>query len=249
MEIYDSGASALMSPNRSCFVDFRSINPRPVKATDKTTFMATGIRQIHVEIPNGGSATKVRLNDILYCPDLAFTLISLSRCDTAGFAVMLKGGSCIINDKKGKRIGQIPLKNGLYRVDRSPTSALATYGSTRIFTVDEVHRKLGHIAHNVVRNLIESGTLNGIRIDWDSKPTFCEACAKAKPMHKPIPKERTAKTSRELGDKIHSDVWGPTTPTSYNSKSYYVSFTDYSTRWTSIECLSKKSEVLTKYKE
>jgi hypothetical protein len=99
------------------------------------TFMATGVRQIRLEMPNRESAMKIMLKDILYCPDLAFTLISLSRYNVASFAVTLKGSSCIINDKKGKNIGQIPLKNGLYRVDRRLTSALTTYGSMQMFTI------------------------------------------------------------------------------------------------------------------
>ena len=45
------------------------------------------------------------------------------------------------------------------------------------------------------------------------------------------------------------DVWGPATPQSYNRKLYYVSFTDDYTRWMTIYCISRKSEVLAKYKE
>ena len=55
--------------------------------------------------------------------------------------------------------------------------------------------------------------------------------------------------SRQLGDKVHSDVWGPTTPMSYNSKSYYVSFTDDYTWWSTIEFIAKKNNVVSKYKE
>jgi hypothetical protein len=97
--------------------------------------------------------------------------------------------------------------------------------------------------------LIEQKIVLGLKLDGKSEPTFCSTCAKAKPTQKPIPKERAEYTSRALGDKIHSDVWGPATPQSYNGKSYYVSFTDDYTRWTTIYCISRKSDVFKKYTE
>ena len=72
---------------------------------------------------------------------------------------------------------------------------------------------------------------------------------KARPTRKPISKERVDYISHVLGDKVHSDVWGPAMPQSYNRKLYYVSFTDDYTRWTTIYCISQKLEVLAKYKE
>ena len=72
---------------------------------------------------------------------------------------------------------------------------------------------------------------------------------KAKLTQKSILKEWTNYTSNALGKKIHSDVWGPANPQSYNGKLYYVSFTDDYTRWTTIYCIGQKSEVFQKYKE
>ena len=50
-------------------------------------------------------------------------------------------------------------------------------------------------------------------------------------------------------DTVHSDVWGPANPQSYNRKLYYVSFTDDYTRWTTVYCIGQKLEVFQKYKE
>ena len=52
-----------------------------------------------------------------------------------------------------------------------------------------------------------------------------------------------------LRDKIHSDVWGPENPQSYNGKLYYVSFTDDYTRWTTIYSIGQKLDIFQKYKE
>ena len=44
------------------------------------------------------------LKDVLYCPDLGYTLVSLAKCNTAGFTVVLKDKSCCIKDSKGYRL-------------------------------------------------------------------------------------------------------------------------------------------------
>ena len=88
--IYDSGAMAHTSPRRDRFVDFKRIEPKGVKAADKTVFMATG--RMKINMPNGKDTTAVMLQDVLYCPDLGYTLISLAKCDTAGFTVLLHQG-------------------------------------------------------------------------------------------------------------------------------------------------------------
>jgi hypothetical protein len=247
--IFDSGASTHMSPNRSGFVDFKSIEPKSVKAADKTIFMATGVGRMKITIPNGKTTTTVTLKDVLYCQDLGYTLVSLGKCDAAGFTIVLKDRSCHIKSTNGQTIGQIPQYQGLYRVDMDDTASIAALAATRVYTLDQLHQKMGHISSNAIKILIEKNIVLGLNWDGKSEPSFCTVCAKAKPTRKPIPKERADFEARALGDKIHSDVWGPATPQSYNGKRYYVSFTDDYTRWTVIYCISQKSEVFGKYKE
>ena len=103
-----------MSLDQQKFTNFREIEPKPVKAVDKAIFMATGIGSLVISIPSGSKSTNVTLKDVLYCPDLVFTLVSLTRCDVAGYMVQLKDRACVINDKAGHTIGRIPLTNGLY---------------------------------------------------------------------------------------------------------------------------------------
>ena len=104
--IYDSGASAHMSPNRGKFTDFRSIDLKAVKAADQTIFMETGVGHMKVDIPNGNENTAVTLKDMLYCPDLGYTLVSLAKCDMASFTVVLKDKSCCIKCYKNQLSNQ-----------------------------------------------------------------------------------------------------------------------------------------------
>jgi hypothetical protein len=77
-----------------------------------------------------------------------------------------------------------------------------------------------------------------------SKPTFCTACAQGKIICIPVPKERTSALASNFGDKVHSDVWGPLDPESYNAKRYFVCFTDDKTRWSSLATMGLKSDTM-----
>ena len=189
------------------------------------------------------------LHDVLYCPDLGYTLVSLAKCDAAGFTVLLKDQSCCIKDPNGHQIGRISQYHGLYHVDEDFSVHIAAYKGTRVHTLNKLHRKMGHISHTVIKCLIEQKIVLGLELYTKSEPTFCTSCAKARHTRKPVPKERVDYISHALRDKIHSDVWGSAMPQSYNGKLYYVSFTDDYTRWMTIYCISRKSEVLAKYKE
>jgi hypothetical protein len=248
VDVYDSGASTHMSPNRHRFTSFKEIPPRRITAAERTVFTATGIGNMRIAIPNGKTTNHITLKDVLYCPDLAFTLISLVRCDKAGFAVLLRDQHCTIRDAKGTTVGKIPLKEELYKVEHNSLTESANIVQ-KTLSIDELHRRMGHISPHAIKNLLVKGIITGIEVDKKSVPMFCTSCAQGKMTRKPIPKERIGPRAVKLGEKVHSDVWGPTTPQSYDGREYFVSFTDDFTRWTRVEPMKKKSEVLTCYRQ
>ena len=110
-----------------------------MKAADKALFMATGVRNMKINIPNGKGLMPVTLKDILFCLDLAFMLISLSKCNAAGFTVTLKNHTCLIGDPKGCTIGQIPLIEDLYCTDHESVTAMTTVIKT--YSINEAHQQ------------------------------------------------------------------------------------------------------------
>ena len=99
--------------------------------------MVTSVGCMKVDILNGNESTAVMLKDVLYC--LGYTLVSLAKCNMAGFMVVLKDKSCCIKDSKGIQIGKIPQKQGLYRVDDDAAANIAAYTGVRVHTADELH--------------------------------------------------------------------------------------------------------------
>ena len=72
--IYDSGATAHMSPRRDRFVNFKRIEPKGVKAASMTVFIAAGLGHMKINMPNGKDTTAVTLQDVLYCPGLCWVV-------------------------------------------------------------------------------------------------------------------------------------------------------------------------------
>ena len=83
---------------------------------------------------------------------------------------------------KGQIIAKMPHSQGLYQVliENEKQPSLHTNVATEKMSISEAHRKLGHISSAAIRHTVSKGYITGICLDEDSKPEFCDACAKAK---------------------------------------------------------------------
>ncbi|KAJ3997584.1 hypothetical protein F5050DRAFT_1550542, partial [Lentinula boryana] len=86
---------------------------------------------------------------------MAVTLVSVSRITASGAQVLFDKTSCKIFNKAGV-IGEIPESSGLYRV-YTPLSVDYAARAKEVLTIDELHRRLGHISHEAARTLVSKG--------------------------------------------------------------------------------------------
>ena len=245
IDLYDSGASRHMSSYRHKFSNYRSIEPRSIRAADDHTFKAIGKGDMKIDVPNNAARTTMTLKDVLYCPNLGFTLVSVSRIAAAGYTVMFKDAICNILDRTGKIIGEIEASNGLYRVSNSHDKASVAFAQKS--SIVSLHRRLGHISPAMVKTMIASKACSGLELDDRSDMTPCASCEHAKATRKPVQKTRTTPRANIFGGEIHSDVWGPSPVQTIAKQDYYISFTDDYTRWTTIYLMKKKSGALKYY--
>jgi len=105
---------------------------------------------------------------------MAFTIISISRLDRAGYLVSFNKGMCTIIDPKSRTIATIPHSNGLYKILawKSSNKSKMANAASRNFSISEAHRKLGHILHSAIKNAVSNGLIAGIDIDSYLKPTL-----------------------------------------------------------------------------
>jgi hypothetical protein len=217
-------------------------------AADKRLFFTNGIGDLRIRVPNGESSTPVILRDTLYTPEMALTVVSISRITKAGLSVSFKGSTCKITNSNGSVVGMIPSNaNGLYRVEHA--SAATVHVAAEVIDIRTLHRRLGHVAADSIRALVRSQAIQGISLIDDGQPLYCESCEYAKTTRKAIKKEREAVQASTFGDEIHSDLWGPSPLQTLGGRKYYITFTDDHTRYTWTQLLRSKDKALQAYKD
>ena len=188
VDLYDLGASRHMSGFQHRFINFTKIDLKPITAADKRSFSAVGKGDMWVYLPNGKEKTsQVLLKDALYAPTMGITLISISRITSAGSTVIFTGNTCQIYDKERKVIGMIQVKSGLYWVYSTCPLEGEYAGKAKVeVSIDELHRRLGHILHERAWMLVLKELVKGVDLDMTSKLSVCESCKWVKGERKAI---------------------------------------------------------------
>jgi hypothetical protein len=80
-------------------------------------FKAVGTGEMTIDVPNGVDISQLSLTEVLYSPEVGYTLVSVGRLDDKGFSLMFAGGKCTIKGPDGAWVGEVPKNsNGLYKV-------------------------------------------------------------------------------------------------------------------------------------
>lgn len=249
IDLYDSGATSHMSGSKHRFINFVSIAPKSINAADKRTFHATGKGDMYIWLPNAnGETTRILLRGVLYAPAMNITLISISRVAAAGYTVVFSGNICRILDEEGEDIGQINVGGGLYRVHCPQSGGEYAGAVSTVVTLDELHRRLGHISHEAARQLVKKGMVEGITLDESVAPTTCEPCENSKMTRRPIARERVAPKTMAVGDEVHSDLWGPSKVETIGHRRYFMSLIDDFSRYVKVHLLFGKDEAFETYR-
>jgi len=96
VEIFDSGTTRHISPCRNDFENLTPITPQTLRAANKGSFSAVGVGEMVIDIPNGVDISQLRLTEVLYLPEVGYTLVSIGWLDDEGFSTMFGGGKCVI---------------------------------------------------------------------------------------------------------------------------------------------------------
>jgi hypothetical protein len=114
--------------------------------------------------------------------------------------------------------------------------------------MEDLHKRMGHISLGVAKKMVEDNLVDGVKLDKSSSIWSCDSCEYTKAHRKPIRKEQESPRASNLGEKVHSDVWGPAPVQTINSREYYSSFTDGYSRYTHLYLLCTKGQVFNTYK-
>ena len=252
IKIYDSSATCHVSPYIKAFTNFEFITPKPMSAANNQTFEAIGKGTLCIKLPNGDAFTVLTLNDVLYAPNIAFTLVLLSRADKAGLSTLIEDGELHLIDHmdNNRVIGQIPSLNGLWSVRSVRAAAdltILTSGECTLSAISlmDLHCCLGYISPAAIAQLVNKGILDGVTInDWAID--FCEVCALAKIKQHPFPKLHSH-LAQDISDVIHLNIWGLASVQAIGGENYAVTFIDKKSRYGVVEGIRTKGNVFGEY--
>ena len=160
-------------------------------------------------------------------------LVSISRLTAAGCQAVFNSGLYQIFNADRHLLGQVHVANGLYNTQCDYSMTAATARGDEKLAMEELHYHLFHIGVGTIHEMLAKGMMTGVTLDPDhSSMGQCAACEYGKATRTPIGKACDPQHTENLGDEIHTDVWGPL-PIQMPSKwSYYCSFTDDHTCYT-----------------
>lgn len=221
----------LPSPSLRNYVD---ITPKSFWAANKQSFSAVGKGELIMDVPNGVDSLQLCLTEVLYSPEVGYTLVSVGRLDEMGFSLTFGGGKCVICAPDGSKIREIPKsERGLYRATHEGEDTAAA--AVEELTLDQLHRRLGHISPATARRLVEKGVVTGIRLEEEaSGDFFCKSCIYAKATCKSIPKVREGKRAKAAPVATKG------------GRRYWITFVDFS-RFTILNLLQTKDGAFNVY--
>ena len=208
IEVYNSGCTSHISPYRNDLEKFTEIPLKPFQAANRQNFQAVGKGEMVIDIPNGADISQLCLREVLYSPEVGYTLVSVGRLNDSSFSATFGGGKCVIQGPDGEELGSIPkLSQGLYKVIHEGECANATVEAV---TLDQLHCCMGQISAAIARKLVTQGFVTGVKlVSVPDTEFFCESCVYAKAMRKPVTKACKGKCAKKFGNEVHSDLWGP----------------------------------------
>ncbi|KNZ46390.1 uncharacterized protein VP01_730g6 [Puccinia sorghi] len=213
--IVDTGATNHVSGDLSLLSNLRPLRQNILLklASLNGTVAATHAGSIRIS----STHSTTQLDNVLYCPDIRGTLISLGQLLDDGFKVMFDNGAMLITDDDSGAVLVAHLKDRSWRISFS--SPLANPVSSSMPAVLKLsgdwqsslqwHNRLGHASDRVIKEYLRRFVPSFNIKSW--VPFFCETCAVAKSERRRAALKSEI-PSKAKGDLVVSDVLGPVDP-------------------------------------
>ncbi|KAJ0471180.1 putative RNA-directed DNA polymerase [Helianthus annuus] len=229
--ICDSGANQHMVKS-----DKDMFNCVDVSEYDLTVSHPNGTKAKVSKIGCINLAKGVVLHDVFYVPDYSVNLLSVHKLSKdSKINVVFNEYSCLLQDSKSGRILVTGKQdNGLYFVNKNGNNSVNLCFNS-VNNCNLWHSRLGHPADQVLSILKdEIGVVDVFK-------HTCEVCHRAKQTRMPFP--LSEHKTKNVGDVIHLDVWGPYKVTSKDGYKYFLTVVDDYSRAVWCYLLKSKMEV------
>ncbi|DAZ95882.1 TPA: hypothetical protein N0F65_009084, partial [Lagenidium giganteum] len=185
-----------------------------VGGKNKIPISAVGQAELNV-VNSKGDRKILLLGDVLYAPQLKFSLLSVPAVVKQNFRFTFKRGVCIVNTNQRRSIkAKITEHADLYQFDAEPTSRhqahVALTGKTKALAL--LHKPMGHANMRTLQDIPRNNSV----LNFDSNAASCsidillnESCIFAKSHRAPFYAGKKAARADYPFQKIHSDICVP----------------------------------------
>ncbi|GBM24053.1 Retrovirus-related Pol polyprotein from transposon TNT 1-94 [Araneus ventricosus] len=241
--ILDSGASAHMVKERIWFENFVSSTSEVFLAGKDSKLKSYGIG--NVKAKNVYKGRDIKIENVIYVPELRYNLISLTTLMSKGFKCVSKVDSMLIIDKHGNVVTKAFKRNNRLEIDLKPLNEYNIECNLVENPNDSYeiwHKRLRHLNQQY---MIQMKSV----IDFNLNSNFqCDSCDLGKitrKFHPPITNDQ----SNDVLELIHADLCGPVHVESLGGSKYFLIIVDdYSGMYFSF-FLKSKIEVLSTFEK
>lgn len=226
----DSGTNRDIFNDQGRFSDIHSIRPvkiRSANGADDLIASQAGTVDLPTYDENDKQCHTV-IKDVLFCPEVAVNLISVTRLCDAGFTVTADATSMRFTRSDGQKVFATRTAHSMElwsaRVSTATSVSPYTPSNSKVIksfnaSADLMHQRFGHLHSAALRRFCSPHSLNNT----------CTSCVLAKSHRKPFP-SNLPRSSRILF-RVHSDVVGPIQSLSCSGKRYFVKFINEASRF------------------
>ncbi|XP_070039071.1 uncharacterized protein [Nicotiana tomentosiformis] len=225
----------------------RRLNKREVNLQVENSAKVAAIAVISISLIVHSDKVLI-LDDCYYVPKFISNIISTSMLDKRRFHINIGNGICSIHYDNDLYVNDY-LQHDVYVLPNVNEDSIMHVSSLKKKRDDQVnhiylwHCRLGHIGEKRIKKLYKEGYLD--KYDFESYPT-CQSCLKGKMTKSPF--TGSGERAYELLGLIHTDVCELMKIQARGGYSYFITFTDYMSRYRFVYLMKHKSESFKMFK-
>lgn len=240
----DSGATSHMTKHKDLLQNESPSSIKRIRVADNKELSVESSGQVSLDTYNDkGHEKKVLFNNVLYVPELATNLLSVSQIIHSGGQVIFDKTGCVIMNSKNQIVATASIINNMYRLN-TPGGGYACMSDVEKQDIFLWHQRMGHLNFNSLKKMPEN--VEHVTFSTDTESLTCITCKEGKQTRLPFKSEGCRSTfPLQL---VHSDICGPMETQTIGGARYFLTFIDDYTKKVYVYFLKKKSDTLEKFK-
>nr|KYP40819.1 Retrovirus-related Pol polyprotein from transposon TNT 1-94 [Cajanus cajan] len=240
----DSGCSTHMCGVKRWFIDLDEQFREVVKLGDGRTLSVMGRGNVKLCVEG-----RIQIiTGVYYIPNLMNNLLSIGQLQQKKLKIIFDDDKCrVYHKEKGLLMTSYMANNRMFPIKAKPViTEAACIQTSNVDSTEMWHKRYGHLSYGGLKLLNQKAMVKGLP-ELKEMDKVCPECAVGKQHRDAISKQSTWRATRRL-ELIHSDICGPSTPTSNSNRRYFITFIDDFSRKTWVFFLCEKAEAFETFK-